>query len=64
MGKAKRMKISKTGRTEGLDKQISKEEIALSKGRVKVSLIEICLLLSNFCELISTSVLVVTLGQR
>ncbi|XP_046452974.1 bystin-like [Daphnia pulex] len=38
MGKAKRLKVSKTGtgRTEGLDKQISKEEIASSKGRVKV----------------------------
>jgi hypothetical protein len=47
MGKAKRLKVSKTGtgRTEGLDKQISKEEIASSKGRVKVSLIAIFLFL-------------------
>nr|SVE76355.1 EOG090X058P [Daphnia longispina] len=36
MGKAKRLKVSKAGRTEGLDKQISREEFALNKGRVKV----------------------------
>ena len=37
MGKAKRLKVSHTDRTEGLDKQISKEEYALNKGRAKVS---------------------------
>ena len=36
MGKAKKLKVSKAGRTEGLDKQISREEFALNKGRVKV----------------------------
>lgn len=36
MGKAKRLKVSKTGRSEGLDKQISSEEFAVNKGRVKV----------------------------
>jgi hypothetical protein len=37
MGKAKRLKVSKTSRTEGLDKQISKEEFASNKGRIKVN---------------------------
>nr|SVE78831.1 EOG090X058P [Daphnia lumholtzi] len=35
MGKAKRLKVSKTDRSEGLDKQISSEEFAVNKGRVK-----------------------------
>nr|SVE74152.1 EOG090X058P [Daphnia barbata] len=35
MGKAKRLKVSKTGRTEGLEQQISNEEFAVNKGRVK-----------------------------
>nr|CAG4650938.1 EOG090X058P [Simocephalus serrulatus]SVE94207.1 EOG090X058P [Simocephalus serrulatus] len=36
MGKAKRLKVSKEGRSEGLDQQLSREEFARSKGRVKV----------------------------
>nr|SVE75094.1 EOG090X058P [Daphnia dolichocephala] len=35
MGKAKRIKMSKIGRAEGLDQQISNEEYAVNKGRVK-----------------------------
>nr|CAG4641658.1 EOG090X058P [Eurycercus lamellatus] len=35
MGKAKRLKVSKGGRNEGLEQQMSREEFAQSKGRVK-----------------------------
>ena len=41
MGKAKRLKISKQGgRSEGLDQQISREEFAHNKGRVKVKYLQ------------------------
>lgn len=36
MGKAKRIKVTKSGRTEGLEQQISREEQAKNKRRIKV----------------------------
>ena len=38
MGKSKKLKIGKTARNEALDQQISKDQVAQNKGRVKVNI--------------------------